>query len=74
MGSEVTPVRCLESVLWPGDNVRAGSGVLVRCEWRLCHCDYYGMDVWGHGTLVTVSSGKNDSSWLSFSTLFCGVF
>lgn len=53
------PVWCQRSVSRPGDHVGAGSRVLVGCRWRLHHCDYYGMDMWGRGTSVTVSSGKN---------------
>ena len=36
--------------------------VFVGQGWRYRHCDYYGIDVWGQGILVTVSSGKSSPS------------
>lgn len=57
--------------LWAmGRNAGQELRVSVWCGWRLHHCDYYTLDIWGPGTLITVSSGKNSLSG-AFSLCSC---
>lgn len=43
-------------------------------EGKIHYCDYYAMDIWGQGTSVTVSSGKNGLSRSLFFIFAYGVF
>ena len=53
---------------WPRDNAGPGPGFLWSEDGTGHHCDYYDIDYWGQGTLVTVSSGKNGHS---MAFVFC---
>uniref|UniRef100_A0A8C4L453 Ig-like domain-containing protein n=1 Tax=Equus asinus TaxID=9793 RepID=A0A8C4L453_EQUAS len=58
---------------WPRDNAGPGPGFLWSEDGTGHHCDYYDIDYWGQGTLVTVSSASTTAPKVFALAPGCGT-